>query len=422
MRWFAVVVITGVLGAGISWLSTRATRAGELLTEEEVSEIDVSEVMSGGPPPQGIPALGFEDERGEIESSSEPEFVSISEAAEWVEDEEPVIVATVGDEARAYPMQVMTWHEIVNDTLAETPIAVTFCPLCNSALAFDRRLAITTAQREKLEDFDTSMTWVERPDSFRDDGDDGDGDDGRLAEEALLVTFGTTGKLYRSNLLMFDSATHTMWSQAIGEGAVGVLSGNELERIPAQIVSFESFRKAYPDARVLSKETGYERSYGRNPYVGYDKADEPPVLYRGELDGRLSPKARVVTMQLGETAVAYPFDALESKGVIHDEVAGKRVVVLWQEGTRSGLDTSKIATGRDVGAVGAFHATLDGEAITLEARDGGFFDEESGSEFDIFGRAVSGPLEGKRLTPIPHDNTLWFAWAAFRPNTRIYGE
>ncbi len=381
--------------------------------------IPLEEVSSGGPPPQGIPALGFSGDRaGAAGPSPAPKYVAQTAAA-WLGAEEPVIAVTLGGESRAYPLQILTWHEIVNDTLGGVPVAVTFCPLCNSALAFDRRVPLTNDTLEELRELTPELVTTDPGEAFRRAYGLQTADAELVA--GLEVTFGVSGLLYNSNLLMFDSESRTLWSQLVGEGAVGALTGAALLRYPAQIVSFADFRKAFPAGSVLSRETGFSRDYGANPYVGYDRADTPPFLFSGETDGRLPPKTRVVTLGRGGEAAAYPFDVLASVGVVNDDVGGEPLAFFWQPGTRSALDAGAIAKGEDVGAVGVFSRTLDSVTLTFVREGAVFKDAETGSSWNLLGQAVAGKLKGEQLVAVPHDNTLWFAWAAFRPDTRIYG-
>ncbi|MDZ7800148.1 MAG: DUF3179 domain-containing protein [Trueperaceae bacterium] len=388
--------------------------------DTEQATIPVDEIMSGGPPPQGIPALGFTGDRaGAARPSPAPSFVDQDVASDWLAPQEPVILLDVGGEARIYPLQILTWHEIVNDTVAGVPVAVTFCPLCNSALAFDRRVPVSEEQVDAVRALDGDATFTEFP---------GDLAERYMAqtrrdtapEQGLEVTFGVSGLLYASNLLMFDTASSTLWSQAIGEGTVGTLAGTDLVRYPAPIVSFEDARQAHPGASVLSRDTGFQRAYGSNPYVGYDDVGSPAFLFRGETDGRLEAKARVVTFELGGEPVAYPFEVLQEVRVVNDEVGGVPVVVVWQPGTRSALDARQIAQSEDVGAVNVFRRTVDGRTATFAWDGDAVVDEATGSAWDLFGRAVAGELAGHTLEAVPHENTLWFAWAAFEPETRIF--
>lgn len=392
-------------------------RLADLRVPAEPAAVPIEDILSGGPPPQGIAALGFRGLTGVAGASIDPRFVTQQEAEAWLGPREPVILVRLGGEARIYPLQILTWHEIANDTLGGVPVAVTFCPLCNSALAFDRRVPVSDADVEALRAADGTLDRLQpMPD------DVAEAYRARYASEpparVLDVTFGVSGLLYFSNLLMFDEATRTLWSQLTGEASVGALTGRSLIRYAAQMISYEDARASAPDALVLSRDTGYSRAYGRNPYVGYDEIGSPAFLFDGPEDGRLPPKARVVTIDAG-TPVAYPFERLESERVVHDQLDDEPIVVLWAPGAASALDASSIANGRDVGATGVFRATVDGQQLRFSADEEGFVDDATGSRWDVTGTAVSGPLEGTRLEPIPHDATLWFAWAAFRPETEI---
>ncbi len=328
--------------------------------------VDPSEMISGGPPPDGIPPV------------DDPVFVDPA-GVDWLVDDEPVVALELDGEHRAYPVQIMIWHEIVNDTVAGTPLALTYCPLCNSALAFDRR-----------------------------SGD-------------RLLTFGTSGQLYRSDLVMYDRQTESLWSQLEGRAVAGHLTGTELERLPVQVVTWEQWRDAHPDGLVLSRDTGAQRTYGSNPYVGYDEAGSDPFLFAGEADPRLAPKERVVGVgDTGGDPVAVPLAALAQARVVEQDVAGEPVVLWAAGGLRSALDTREIAEGRVVAASGAFDPRVDGERLTFAAAgDDTFTDAGTGSTWDVEGVAVAGPLTGSRLRPVGHVDTFWFAWAAFHPETRL---
>ncbi|MGH9013300.1 MAG: DUF3179 domain-containing protein [Acidimicrobiia bacterium] len=326
--------------------------------------IDPSEVISGGPPPDGIPPI------------DEPKFVRASSAT-FLEDDEPVLAIEVDGEARAYPIQIMTWHEIVNDTIAGRPVTVTYCPLCNSAIAYDRRL-----------------------------GD-------------RVLDFGTSGLLYQSALVMYDRQTESLWSHFTGEAVIGALTGEEVGLIPMSTVSWSDWLDANPDGLVLSRDTGHNRSYGENPYPGYDDVDDQPFLFEGETDGRLAAKERVVGIRQGSDALAIRTTELFERRVVEVEFDGSPVVVWLERGTASALDAGTVDAGRDVGATGVFESTVDGRRLTFEARKNGFRDVETGSTWDVLGNATDGPLAGSKLTPLEHVDTFWFAWAAFLPETRI---
>ena len=339
----------------------------EFSTDFSLHSVPYSEILSGGPPKDGIPALDA------------PRFVSAAEADAWLEDREPVIFFQLGADARAYPLQIFMWHEIVNDVVDGVPVAVTFCPLCNSAVAFRRTV------------------------------------------DGQVLDFGTTGRLRFSNLVMYDRQTETWWQQATGEAIAGALTGARLEPLPAAVISWAEFKRAAPDGRVLSRETGFSRPYGNNPYSGYDDMDNAPFLYRGpQTPGQLPPMARVLTIEHQGEAAAYPYEALAQAGAVNDTVGGAPVVVFWQAGTASALDAGSVAAGRDVGSAAAYLRRVAGRTLTFLPAAEGFTDAETGSAWNLLGEAFSGPLTGARLEPVVSINHFWFSWAAFRPETRIW--
>jgi hypothetical protein len=398
--------------------SAQPSAFGTIGVDSSKTAIDLERVLSGGPPPNGIPALGFSgDWQSAAEATQTPSFVTQEEASAWLADREPVLVVALGDEAKAYPMQILTWHEIANDTLAGVPIAVTFCPLCNSGLAFDRRIPLSVEAKDAVTALNPQATILEvTPDVLELYKQQGGTEE--LAG-TLEATFATSGMLYNSNLLMFDSHTSTLWSQLGGDGNVGTLTGTKLLRYAAQVMSFADFKNSYPESLVLSRETGFNRSYGENPYLGYDVAGEPAFLFDGEVDGRLPPKTRVVTLELDGEVVAYPFEVLQQEHVLNDTV-DEPIVLFWQAGTASALDKQTIADSQDVGSVGVFSRVVKGEPLTFTWNGENFVDEETNSTWNLAGEAIAGSLQGTQLTPVIHDNTLWFAWAAFKPETTIF--
>ncbi len=338
-------------------------------TDFDLTSIEFDEILSGGPEKDGIPPI------------DEPVFVSIMEADPWLDPHEPVILVELGGDARAYPVQVMIWHEIVNDVVGGTPVAVTYCPLCNTAIAFGREY-----------------------------GD-------------VVYDFGTSGLLRFSNLLMYDRQTESWWQQATGEAVIGTLTGARLSAVPASIMSWGAFKAAFPEGRVLSKDhTGHQRDYGRNPYLRYDTFDQEPFLYDGpEVDERLLPMAHVLGLELGDDQIVYPYDALEESRAINDMVGGQPVVVFWQPGTSTPMEAETVADGRDIGAAAAFSRRLGERVLTFEHRGHRVVDVETETWWNAAGVGLDGPLAGRRLTRLPAFDYFWFAWAAFRPETRVYG-
>jgi len=365
LRWWVV----GLLCVG--WLvpgGTRAQSADTWRTDFSRHTVPLDEIVSGGPPKDGIPAI------------DQPVFVSTQEADQWLGDREPVIVVAMGADVRAYPLQILMWHEIVNDRVGGVPVTITYCPLCNTALVFDRRF------------------------------------------NEMVLDFGTTGRLRHSDLVMYDRQTESWWQQATGEGIVGELAGKQLVPVSAPTVSWSTFKSSHPDGRVLSRETGHDRPYGRNPYTGYDDPDGTPWsrFFRKPADDRMPAMERIVAMSSSQTSLAYPFTTLRRRRVMNDQMDGRPIVVFWAPGTASAVDAANIAGGRDVGSSGVFGRRAGGRTLTFEAAgDGLFRDRQTGSTWTIVGSAIAGPLTGTALEPIPHGNHFWFAWAAFKPDTKI---
>ena len=221
-------------------------------------------------------------------------------------------------------------------------------------------------------------------------------------------------------MIMYDRESHTWWQQFTGEGIVGTFAGERLDILPAAIVSFADFRTANPEGAVLSRDTGFSRAYGQNPYAGYDRADRPPFLFSGDTDGRLLPKERVVAITIDDVDAAFPLTILKEEKVINYDVNGQDLVVFFKSGTTSALDKSSIKLSRDVGATGVFDPNLDGQKLTFRAGGDNIMDNETGSVWNILGQAIEGPLAGKELTRIVHADHFWFAWGAFKPDTLIY--
>ena len=244
----------------------------------------------------------------------------------------------------------------------------------------------------------------------------------RRTLDDITLDFGTTGALRDSNLLMYDRQTETWWQEVGGEGVIGQFAGRRLEQLYLSIVSWADYKASHPDGKVLSRPNS-GRSYGENPYAGYDRPGSQPFLFRGEKDPRLPAVERVVAVERGGDAWAVSFTTLSEERVVAASVAGEDIVVFWSPGTASALDAGSIRSGRDVGTAGIFSPRgPDGNDLTFTPdADGQIIDAETGSRWDIFGRAVSGPLTGTELTPVPgRIGQLWFSWAVYRPDTVVY--
>ncbi|MFQ5785196.1 MAG: DUF3179 domain-containing protein [Alphaproteobacteria bacterium] len=285
---FAVLALALVVNGGVVQASPEDGWKYEWpVTDFTRRSVDLNEILSGGPPKDGIPSI------------DRPTFKTVAEIDDLV-DREPVIGFRIGDDIRAYPLRVLMWHEIVNDVVGGVPVAVTFCPLCNAAVVFDRRLG------------------------------------GRVLE------FGTTGKLRNSDLVMYDRQTESWWQQFLGQAIVGELTGATLKFLPARIESWAKFRARAPQGTVLVPNSPGMRRYGENPYLGYDSL-RTPWLYRGEMPDGIAPLERVVTV--GKEAWSLALLRKRKTITVGD------IVINWEPGQASALDTAVIAEGFDVGNV-----------------------------------------------------------------------
>ena len=337
---------------GISWKTDYSKRS-----------VSFDEIISGGPSRDGIPPI------------YDPQFVSVERANEWMIDLEPVIVVQIGDDVRAYSQDSLMSHEVVDDVVGGRPIAVTWCPLCNTALVFDREV------------------------------------------DGQVLTFGVSGLLRQSNMIMWDHETESWWQQGTAEAIVGTMTGAKLDVLPAQVVTWRDFKAAFPDGMVLAVDTA---THGFNPYVGYDSG--LPYLYYGgpEHDPRLPIMERVVGIRAGGVVRAYPFTELAKDRVTQETVGGQRLVLFYEPRGLSNLDTFKLEEARSVGTASVFVPRVDDMELTFEFKDNGFEDRETGSRWNMLGQAISGPLEGKALPPHFNNQGLWFYWAASQENITIY--
>lgn len=267
-------------------------------TDFSKTTVPAAEFLSGGPQKDGIPSI------------DNPRFQKLESgrAAGWaarLKDREPVVSINIGGDARAYPLRILIWHEIANDEVGTVPVAVTYCPLCNASVVFDRRLG------------------------------------------GAVLEFGTTGMLRHSDLVMYDRQTESWWQQFDGNGLAGEFAGKKLTKIPSRLESFGEFRKRYPEGLVLVPENPGIRQYGVNPYEHYDSASGPFML-TGKVDTYpLAPMDHVVFFETGDQATAVSLDYLRKEGRI--ELNGLNLE--WRPGQSSALDTSTISDGRDIGTV-----------------------------------------------------------------------
>ena len=314
--------------------------------------------------------------RGPIPVVTEARYETIEQANAWTSDTEPVLAAFAGGEARAYPLRLLLAHEAVNDRLGGSPLLVTYCPRCNSAAVFERNAGTLTLQ------------------------------------------FRAASALRSENRVLYDEASESWWQQATGEAIAGKFAGLRLRPAASALISWTDFKRGYPDGSVLSRSSGFDLDYEFNPYFNVDFTQPPASA--GKPDPRLPPRARVLGLLGGASALALPFAELFFPGAVNVTVDGAPVAVFWQRGASSPLSSANVAQGRDVGAAVAFDARIGSRTLTFRAERGGFIDEQTGSTWSIAGEALSGPLTGSRLDVFPHVNSFWSCWSAFRPATALY--
>ena len=331
------------------------------------STVPYSEIRRGGPPRDGITPIDH------------PVFETVSEASTYMTDHEPVLSVELVGEARAYPMAILIWHEIVNDDLGGIPITVTYCPLCNTGIVFERE----------------------------------------AGADKRLLDFGTTGYLRHSDMVMWDRQTESWWQQITGEAIVGEYTGTRLKILPASLVSWRDFKDSYPDGSVLSRDTGHPRNYSSPPYMGYDSGSGRPFMFNGELDDTLPSTERIVGLNIGDTAIAYPFMLFEDSFVINDTIEDTDLVIFYARDTLSPFLGMFATESWVVGSTGVYRPSLDGRKLTFKSENRTIVDEQTGSTWNIFGKAIEGRLSGSVLTPVVHANHFWFAWRVFYPDTLI---
>jgi hypothetical protein len=315
-----------------------------------------------------------------------PGSITINEAEEqlfWLKDNHPVISVNINGIAKAYPLGIMIHHQVVNDSLDDTPIVISYSPLCNSATGFKRII-----NDHELE-------------------------------------FGTSGNLFYSNTLLWDHTTESWWPQITGHAIIGDAAGLELSFIPVQIISWKDFKQTYTNGTVLPPSTMNPEligSYGNTPYLRYDAPNSKPELFRGTIDNMLSPKERILGIEIGEDHIAIPFTRLKASQVIHHDQRSNSIVAFHKKGTASALDKEFISNSKDVGSATVFSSIIDGNLLKFTADKNGYFiDDRTSSTWDITGVAIDGNLKGRALQPVKFQESFWFSWSSFYPNTTILG-
>jgi hypothetical protein len=320
-----------------------------MVTNGKKHLVPLDKIKGGGPPKDGIPSI------------DDPKFVDATDA-DFVSDSHTVIGLEINGETKAYPLFILVWHEIVNDMIGGVPVSVTYCPLCYTNQVFERTL------------------------------------DGKEVE------FGTSGKLYNSNLVMYDRLTDSYWSQALGKAITGELTGQELKIIPFDVITWGDWKTIHPDSKILTTDTGHLRAYGVDPYGDY--YTDPRIIFPVDhRDERLHPKEIILGFRESGIYKAYGQNDIENSMVINDKVANTPLLLtsLYPQNAR------------------AFERTLDGTVLDFEFKDGMIIDTQTNSEWNYDGLAISGTLEGSQLPRMPFNPGFWFEWVAFHPETELYG-
>jgi hypothetical protein len=330
-------------------------------TEEEKSIVPLDQIVSGGPPPDGIPSI------------DNPKFISVQEASKFLKDSELILGLNVNGDIRAYPLQILVWHEIVNDNVGAVPVAISYCPLCFTNQVFNRTI-----------------------------------------DERVVVEFGTSGKLYNSNLVMYDRTSKSLWSQALAEGIVGKYAGTKLQRVPFDVAYWKEWKQLYPDSKVLSRDTGSNRPYGADPYGDYYTNSD--VLFPvSNKDSRLDLKEIVVGVENKGQFKAYKQQDIENKKVINDQVNGKPIALFSSYPFMIRAYDPLVE-----GGGGGGEQTIVLLQFEYNTKDKSFIDKQTGSLWNFEGKAISGQMKGKQLTRLPFDEGFWFEWIAFHPKSALY--
>ena len=312
--------------------------------------IPLDKIKGGGPPKDGIPSI------------DNPVFANV-DASHFMSDSDVVIGLEIDGESKAYPIFILVWHEIVNDRVGNTPVSVTYCPLCYTNQVFERII----------------------------DGQE--------------VEFGTSGKLYNSNLLMYDRLTESYWSQALGMAVKGELTGYKLNLIPFDVITWGDWKKIHPDTLVLTTDTGHIRSYATDPYGNY--YTEPRIMFPVEhSDDRMHPKEIILGFNQGDTYKAYKQNDIETNIIVNDSVGEIPIMLisLFSQNAR------------------AFDRTVDGNVLDFQYVQNKIVDVQTNSEWSYDGMSISGDHRGKQLERIPIEPGFWFEWVAFHPNTLVFGD
>lgn len=346
--------VLGVCLASLVVLSACQDDANEVRSNSEWT-IPTTAVFDGGPGKDGIPSI------------DNPSFADIASQETNIPDDDLVVVVKAGDEIKAYAHNILDWHEIVNDAFDDgLSLALTYCPLTGTAIGWNREI------------------------------------------NGSVTTFGVSGLLYNSNLIPYDRATDSYWSQMLNESVSGELINQAIVRYPVSEMTFAAFKEEFPDGKVLTRNTGFNRTYGLYPYGSYLTTDNTlfPVDRR---DDQIFSKERVLGVQTGNLTRVYQLSLFESDNFLTDTMDGQDLIIFGNQA--QGYANAYIAK------------TLNDEVLTFESIDGPngvVARDQFGNEWNLFGEAVSGPNAGETLRSAPAYIGFYFAWVAFNADVEIF--
>ncbi len=362
-KLLGIALSFGVLTAAfyIQWKDKRRFRLGDFKIETMTLVVVVGlTVVSAFLVSRAIPFISLDN----------PAFTSADNAS--MRDSDFVMGISLDGTGRAYPLTMLAWHHIVNDEVNGKPMGMTYCPICNTAIAFESEVEGTVLQ------FD-------------------------------VVTN------YRANLVMVDRQTGSWWQQLTGKAIQGKLSGSALKLIPVDLMTWGAWKELYPDTRVLSRDTGFDHDYDVLPsgvsYTDWQKSDRIFHPLVRITDTRFRARETVLGVQVGDVFKAYPFSNLGELAVINDEINGEPVLILFDRKSQIASAFSR----RVRGAILELEETIEGGEVMIQ-------DENTGSVWDFEGRALTDDREGIKLERLKYHNAFWFAWADFHPDTLVYGD
>jgi len=323
--------------------------------------------------------------RNALKPISDPKFISNNQIKDSLFLGQPVIAIEMDEESRCYPTNMLSYHEIVHDSIGNTPISVAYCPLCNASFVFNRKVIFNNKEH--------------------------------------TLKFGTSGMLRMSNLVMWDEQTETWWQHITSEGIVGKLTSVKLEILPAKIISLGNYIKFYPDGKTLmtKKNLGSETNYEVNNNYKYDSIEtEKPSWFFNEVDKRLSAMEYVISVENENMKKVFPLRIAQSMKVINTVVGNKNIVIFYNPEMISNLDTKDIKKGRKIGSGTVFNSSLEGENLTFISKDDLFIDNETESLWNFVGECVEGKFKGEKLIPEVYGLDFAFAFLALHPDAKIY--